>query len=79
MLQRMFVAFGAVLIFWLSGSGEGGPFFSGQLAAAQGDGKLKFEIYQDVSKEYRWRLKGADDKLLATASNGQVVAASSGG
>jgi uncharacterized protein YegP (UPF0339 family) len=75
MLQRMFIAIGTVLVFWLSGSGEGG-LFSGQLAAAQaGDGKLKFEIYQDVSKEFRWRLKGGDDKLLATAGQGYVAKA----
>ncbi|HQR06464.1 MAG TPA: DUF1508 domain-containing protein [Gemmatales bacterium] len=31
---------------------------------------LKFEIYQDAKKEYRWRLKNADDKVLATAGQG---------
>jgi len=42
-----------------------------QLSAAQaGEGKLTFEIYLDASKEYRWRLKRADDKLLATAGQG---------
>jgi uncharacterized protein YegP (UPF0339 family) len=70
MLQRIGVAPGAVLIFWLIGSGEArlGP---GPLAAAQPAGsKLTFEIYQDTAKEYRWRLKGTDDKLLATAGQG---------
>jgi uncharacterized protein YegP (UPF0339 family) len=32
------------------------------------DEKMKFEVYQDAKKDYRWRLK---------AGNGQVVAASS--
>lgn len=33
------------------------------------DGKLKFEIYQDAAKEYRWRLKDGD-KIMATAGEG---------
>jgi len=33
-------------------------------------GKLKFEIYRDSAKEYRWRLKAADGKTLATAGQG---------
>lgn len=37
---------------------------------ANADGKLKFEIYEDTSKESRWRLK---------ATNGQTVASSSEG
>src|SRR5262249_22440433 len=70
MLQRTCVALGTVLVFWLAGSGVDGPL-SGQRAAAQADaGKLKFEVYQDAAKEYRWRLKGADDKVLATAGQG---------
>ncbi len=31
---------------------------------------LKFEVYQDARKEYRWRLKNADDKVVATAGQG---------
>jgi uncharacterized protein YegP (UPF0339 family) len=33
-------------------------------------GKLKFEVYQDKEKEFRWRLKNADGKILATAGQG---------
>ena len=40
----------------------------GQLAAQEG--KLKFEIYQDNAKEYRWRLKAANGEILATAGEG---------
>lgn len=32
--------------------------------------KLKFEMYQDTSKEYRWRLKSADGGILATGGQG---------
>jgi uncharacterized protein YegP (UPF0339 family) len=70
MAQRMFVAFGTVLVFWLSAAGDGQPFSSQLSAAPAGAEKLKFEIYQDAAKEYRWRLKGSDDKLLATAGQG---------
>jgi uncharacterized protein YegP (UPF0339 family) len=42
---------------------------SGRLHAAQ-DGKMKFEIYQDNAKEYRWRLKAANGQTLATSGQG---------
>jgi uncharacterized protein YegP (UPF0339 family) len=31
---------------------------------------LKFEMYEGADKEYRWRLKTADGKILATAGQG---------
>jgi uncharacterized protein YegP (UPF0339 family) len=43
--------------------------FAAPLARAQ-EGKLKFEIYQDAQKEYRWRLKAANGETLATAGQG---------
>lgn len=42
---------------------------TGILQAARPDA-LKFEVYQDAKKEYRWRLKNADDKVLATPGQG---------
>jgi uncharacterized protein YegP (UPF0339 family) len=33
-------------------------------------GTLKFEIYQDKAKEYRWRLKAPNGAILATAGEG---------
>jgi len=33
-------------------------------------GGLKFEIYQDAGKEFRWRLKAANNEILATAGEG---------
>jgi uncharacterized protein YegP (UPF0339 family) len=64
MMQRMTMALGMGLAFWVGGMGEIlGP--SAQLLA--GEGKLKFEIYPDAKEDYRWRLKGSDDKVLATA------------
>jgi uncharacterized protein YegP (UPF0339 family) len=32
--------------------------------------KLKFEVYQDAAKEYRWRLKAGNGEILATAGQG---------
>jgi len=32
--------------------------------------KLKFEIYQDAAKEFRWRLKAGNGETLATAGQG---------
>src|SRR5262245_6669539 len=61
--------FGVVLFTWTGASNASSPFTTHIAATAEG-GQLKFEIYQDASKEFRWRLKGADDKLLATAGQG---------
>jgi len=41
----------------------------GQLVAAQG-GKMKFEVYQDAAKEYRWRLKASNGQIMATGGQG---------
>jgi uncharacterized protein YegP (UPF0339 family) len=50
-------------------SGEGAS--SGQLRAAQaGKGTMKFEIYQDAAKGFRWRLKAANGENLATGGQG---------
>jgi uncharacterized protein YegP (UPF0339 family) len=48
--------------------------FAAQMAtdkavAARAD-KLKFEIYQDNAKEFRWRLKAANGESLATSGQG---------
>jgi len=43
---------------------------NGQLQARQAGGKLKFEIYQDNAKEFRWRLKSANGSILATGGQG---------
>lgn len=37
---------------------------------AQAQEKLKFEIYQDNAKEFRWRLKAGNGEILATAGQG---------
>jgi hypothetical protein len=43
----------------------------GRLTARQpGDHKLKFEVYQDNAKQYRWRLKAANGATLATSGQG---------
>ena len=42
-------------------------------APAQAKDGLKFEIYQDAQKEFRWRLKDADGKVLATAGQGYAA------
>jgi len=31
---------------------------------------FKFEVFQDAKKEYRWRLKNADGKVVATPGQG---------
>ena len=64
LLHRWFVRFGVVLA-CLFGTAGGG-----RLAAQAGEGKLKFEVYQDAAKEYRWRLKAANGAILATAGQG---------
>jgi uncharacterized protein YegP (UPF0339 family) len=37
---------------------------------AQDKDRLKFEVYQDASKEFRWRLKAGNGEVLATAGQG---------
>jgi uncharacterized protein YegP (UPF0339 family) len=39
------------------------------IQAAKAD-KLKFEIYQDNAKDFRWRLKAANGETLATSGQG---------
>jgi uncharacterized protein YegP (UPF0339 family) len=61
------IALPALLIAMVGGEGVG----PGLLRAAQaGKGKLKFEIYQDAAKEYRWRLKAANGEILGTSGQG---------
>src|SRR5262249_24703929 len=35
-----------------------------------GSNKVKFETYQDTSKEYRWRCKAANGQVVASSSQG---------
>jgi len=37
---------------------------------AQDKDRLKFEIYQDAAKEFRWRLKAGNGEILATGGQG---------
>ncbi|HEY1377275.1 MAG TPA: DUF1508 domain-containing protein [Gemmataceae bacterium] len=61
--RRWFV--GGLLVALVAAAG------GGVLHARQaGDGKLKFEVYQDNAKEYRWRLKAANGSILATSGQG---------
>jgi uncharacterized protein YegP (UPF0339 family) len=43
---------------------------AGRVQARQAGGNLKFEMYQDKSKEYRWRLKAANGEILGTSGQG---------
>lgn len=72
MIQRMFVGVSFLFAVALFGPGGDTPGTASR-AAAQEAGKARFEIYQDAGKDWRWRLKGTDDKVLATP--GQSFAA----
>jgi len=37
---------------------------------AQDAARLKFEVFQDAAKEFRWRLKAGNGEILATAGQG---------
>ena len=43
---------------------------AGLSAQAQDDSKMKFEIYKGKKDDYRWRLKAANGKTIATAGQG---------
>ena len=57
-----------------AGFGGVGENVSAQPGAAVGGGKdggkMKFEIFTDKMEEFRWKLKSADDKILAVAGQG---------
>ena len=77
MLMRLrFVGLGLPLALLFASTGDF-RVVSGQLVAAQAEnGKLKFEIYQDAAKEFRWRLKAGNGAILATAGQGYKSKAS---
>jgi uncharacterized protein len=65
---RWFVGAGGLVAALVVTAGVG-PLAPGPLQARQG-GTLKFEVYQDTAKEYRWRLKAANGAILATSGQG---------
>jgi uncharacterized protein YegP (UPF0339 family) len=70
---------GMLLISWLGTPGNVG-FVPSPLASVQaGEGKLKFEIYEDAAKEHRWRLKAANGKIIATGGQGYKAKADAKG
>ena len=46
------------------------PNFDGQARAGGDKRGLKFEVYQDVKMQYRWRLKAANGQVIATSGQG---------
>lgn len=64
--RRWFVGTGLLLVALVTAS----ALAPGRVQARQAGGKLTFEIYQDNSKEYRWRLKSANGSILATSGQG---------
>ena len=59
-----------VLISWLGAPCEFRTCPTPLAQAQAGEGKLKFEVYEDSAKEHRWRLKAANGKILATGGQG---------
>jgi len=47
----------------------GGPA-RGPATAQEAKGGMTFEVYKDNAGEFRWRLKAANGKVIATASEG---------
>lgn len=45
-------------------------FAAGLLASVATAADMKFEVYQDKSEEFRWRLKGGNGEVLATGGQG---------
>jgi uncharacterized protein YegP (UPF0339 family) len=73
MMRTWSVGLGALFML-LAGATVGESLAPGQLRAAQVRARvprqLKFEIYRDAAKKYRWRLKAANGEILATAGQG---------
>jgi uncharacterized protein YegP (UPF0339 family) len=76
MLMRASFAGPVLALAFLVGAAWDGDTVCGPLAAAQAGkdkaagGKLMFEVTRDAAKEFRWRLKAAGDKTLATSGQG---------
>jgi uncharacterized protein YegP (UPF0339 family) len=74
-VREPFVGCVLALAFLVGAAGDECPV-CGPLPAAQagkekaGAGKLTFEITRDAAKEFRWRLKAANGKILATSGQG---------
>jgi uncharacterized protein YegP (UPF0339 family) len=73
MWKCWFGCLGTLLACWLGMPDQEQLLFS-PLAHAQagqaGEGRLKFELYEDAAREHRWRLKAANGKTLATGGQG---------
>jgi uncharacterized protein YegP (UPF0339 family) len=74
-------ALGVVLALAVTGPAGAGALWDQESPSAVQAGKgkdagLKFELYEDSVKEFRWRLKDADGKILATAGQGYKSKAS---
>src|SRR5262249_7027394 len=68
--RRWFVGVSGLVAVLLGTAGPGPSARGRSLARQASGGKLKFEIYQDAGKEYRWRLKAANGAILATSGQG---------
>jgi uncharacterized protein YegP (UPF0339 family) len=72
-LRASFVGPVLALAFLVGAAGDecpvGGPFPAAR-AGKEKAGKLKFEVTRDAAKEFRWRLKAANGKILATSGQG---------
>ena len=73
MMRTWSVGLGALFML-LAGATVGESLAPGQLRAAQVRARvprqLKFEIYRDAAKKYRWRLKAANGQIVAAANKG---------
>jgi len=69
-MRTWWVGLGTLLVLLVRG-GNGESVAPGQLrAAGAATRQLKFEVYQDNAKKYRWRLKAANGEILATSGEG---------
>jgi uncharacterized protein YegP (UPF0339 family) len=70
-MRTWWVGFGTLLILLAKGGSHEG-LAPGQLRAAQAAAarQLKFEVYQDNEKKFRWRLKASNGEILATSGEG---------
>src|SRR5262245_19901776 len=61
----MFVRFS-----WIAVAGLAVLALAPPVALQAQDKGLKFEVYQDAAKEFRWRLKAGNGEILATGGQG---------
>jgi uncharacterized protein YegP (UPF0339 family) len=68
--RRFGITFAVLALSAFFGAANSNESYAVQDKKDDAAGALKFEVYEDMAKEFRWRLKAANGKVLATPGQG---------